>query len=69
MKKDVQYQIFLFYFSRFDARDENLVGCFCFFFIAHSKFDVGRSLFIPSFKTWSFGPGQRHLALPMVVVT
>jgi hypothetical protein len=25
--------------------------------------------FIPSFKAWSFGPGQRYMAMPMAVVT
>jgi hypothetical protein len=24
--------------------------------------------FISAFKTWSFGPGQRYLAMPLVVV-
>jgi len=26
-------------------------------------------IFIPSFKTGSFGPGQRHLAMPISVVS
>jgi len=43
-KRIFNTELFWFHFSRFDVRDEHFGGCFRFFFIAHSKFDVGRSM-------------------------
>ncbi len=41
---------------------ENLLNiCFCIIWVLSIDF-------IPSFKTWSFRPGQRYLAIPMAVV-
>jgi len=35
----------MFFFSRFDTRNENLNQFFCFFIFSHSTFDVGRWMF------------------------